>query len=309
MPISHIEDLRDAVLDAGLEAVQMNRGTVTGGLAFSRCREILFSSGRINGSVGLTGPLAENRVTLGIGLRIAPGSWHWQKPVADGSVGVFHGGDTHDSMYRPGSLYATFTLSLDQLEAEAAGHDLVLDKRTLGGTGFRKEKVAAERFTPVRDDFYRVHLNRQTHGDPREALLSLVIEHCARTPRVIAGTRSTRDYARIVSLARDYINANLHDRIRVDDIAEAAMTSHRTLYRAFVDVMGEPPQNYVRRLRLHRIRNDLLSEKIAEQTITRTAHRWGIGEPGRMSTWYRDLFRELPSETVARQRSGDVQVE
>jgi transcriptional regulator GlxA family with amidase domain len=90
----------------------------------------------------------------------------------------------------------------------------------------------------------------------------------------------------------------------VEDIAQAAITSQRTLYRAFVDLMGEPPQNYIRRLRLHRIRHDLVSDAEAACTIAMVAHQWGIGEPGRLSGWYRDLFGELLSQTLARQKTG-----
>ena len=305
VPIGRIEDLRDAVLGAGLEAVQMNRGTVTGGLAFAERRGIVFTSGRIEGDVNLVGPLSEDHVTLGLGLRIPPGSWHWYEPVATGSVGVFRAGDTHDSRYRPGSLYAAATLSLEQLEAEAAEHDLVLDAATLGRSGFRRERLAEPRLASVRNDLDRIHLGRAASGDPCEALLHLLIEQCARTPRTLAGARATPNYARIVARARDYIAANLQEPIRVEDIAKAAMTSQRTLYRAFLELIGDPPQNYVRRLRLHRIRRDLVSDAEAACTITMTAHQWGIAEPGRLSGWYRDLFGELPSETVTLQRSGN----
>ncbi len=304
VPIGRIEDLRDAVLGAGLEAVQMNRGAVTGGLAFAERRGIVFTSGRINGDVNLVGPLSENHVTLGLGLRIPPGSWHWYEPVATGSVGVFRAGDTHDSRYRPGSLYAAATLSLEQLEAEAAEHDLVLDDATLGRSGFRRERLAERHLASVRNDLDRIHLGREISGDPCEALFRLLIEQCARTPRTFAGAKATPSYAQIVARARDYIDANLQEPIRVEDIAKAAMTSQRTLYRAFLELIGDPPQSYVRRLRLHRIRRDLVSDAEAACTITMIAHQWGIGQPGRLSGWYHDLFGELPSETVTRQRSG-----
>jgi hypothetical protein len=32
------------------------------------------------------------------------------------------------------------------------------------------------------------------------------------------------------------------------------------------------------------------------------AHRWGMGELGRVAGQYRELFGELPSETLDRQR-------
>ncbi|MAC77014.1 MAG: ethanolamine operon regulator [Rhodobacteraceae bacterium] len=305
--LNRIEDLRDAVFGAGLEAVQMTQEPVTGGLAFARQDDIVFTCGRLDGTVSLSGPLSEDCITLGLGLRIAPGSWHWLEPVADGSVGVFRPADEHDSLYRAGSLYAAVTLRQERLEQEAAGLDLVLDDRTLGATRFRAEKVGPRRLTELRDRFDRIH-----RGDPGDNgqcadLLRLLISQCARRPRVPAGQKPTKSHRRIVSLARAYIDANLHEPIRIEDIVAAANTSKRTLYRAFMEFMGEPPQVYVRRLRLHRIREDLASEAEAGCTIALIANQWGIAEPGRLSGWYRELFGELPSETVARrQRSADT---
>ena len=87
----------------------------------------------------------------------------------------------------------------------------------------------------------------------------------------------------------------------IDKIVSAAATSHRTLHRAFQMVLDETPYSYVQKLRLHRIRHELVSEAEAASTITSAAHRWNIPELGRFAAWYRDLFGELPSETLARQ--------
>lgn len=143
--LSRIEDLRDAVFGAGLDAVQMTSEPVTGGLAFAERQGIVYTSGLLDGTVSLSGPLSEDCVTLGLGLRIAPGSWHWHEPVGDGSVGVFRPGDEHDSLYRSGSLYAAVTLSQERLETEAAALDPVLDDNALGGTRFARKRSMQRR--------------------------------------------------------------------------------------------------------------------------------------------------------------------
>jgi AraC-like DNA-binding protein len=56
------------------------------------------------------------------------------------------------------------------------------------------------------------------------------------------------------------------------------------------------------RLRLHRIRHDLASDEERACTVALIANQWGISELGRMARRYRDLFGELPSETLAKQR-------
>jgi AraC-like DNA-binding protein len=106
-------------------------------------------------------------------------------------------------------------------------------------------------------------------------------------------------YARIVSRARAYIHAHLTDPISLDAIALAAHTSRRTLYRAFAEILNDTPQTYVRRLRLHRIRADLAGDAERACTVTIIANQWGISELGRLAGWYRELFGERPSETLA----------
>jgi AraC-like DNA-binding protein len=135
-------------------------------------------------------------------------------------------------------------------------------------------------------------------------LLDAMIVHFARLPRSQVGGVDPRGSARIVARARAFIHANLDRPLSIEMIASAAATSHRTLHRAFQIVLDETPYSYVQKLRLHRIRHELISEAEAVCTITSAAHRWNIPELGRFAGWYRDLFGELPSQTLARHHHG-----
>lgn len=135
----------------------MAKGDVTGGLAFAEENGVIISSGLIGGHVALKGPLSMDMITFGIGLRVTSGTWHWLNEVHTGNIGVFHPGDEHDSLYRPGSLYATVTLSAERLEEEAAKDDLVLDAKMLGGTGFHPHDVPAGVIRQLRTQFERIH--------------------------------------------------------------------------------------------------------------------------------------------------------
>lgn len=300
--ISRIEELGDAVLGAGLEAMQMSRTPVTGSLAFAERDGLVFSSGNLAGRVALLGPLSERRITLGVGLNLPPGSRHWLGEVESGNVGVFLPGDVHDALYVAGALYATVTLSAERLEEMAARTGLVLDARTLGGTGIHPRLVAGVRLRSLRTGFAQVHAGRCGHHRLAGELLDLLVSHCGRPPRPVMGGMDPRGYARIVARARAYVLENLEYPIAVDAMAAAACTSHRTLHRAFNVVLDETPQSFVRKLRLHRIRRDLASKAEAACTVALVANRWGIGELGRLAGWYRELFGERPSETLASHR-------
>ncbi len=305
IPIARIEDLRDAVYGAGLEATQMSTGGLSGSLTFAQRDDVLYSSGLIDGRVALRGPLSSDQITVGVGLRMGSGTRHWLEETASGAVGVFHAGDEHDAFYTPGSLYATATLSLDRLEQLAAGDELVLDRPVLGGTGLHARPLANAALRRIRQAFELLHAGS---GDAMreigigQELLRALIAHLGRAPRVRNRAGRTDAHAVIVRRARAYIAEHLAEPIGPDTLAQAALTSRRTLFRAFAEVLGDTPQIYVMRLRLHRIRHDLASDEERACTVALIANQWGISELGRMARRYRDLFGELPSETLAKQR-------
>jgi len=300
--IARIEDLSDAVLGAGLTAMQMSRGRVTGSLAFAEYNGVVYSSGNIEGRVALTGPLSASMITLGLGLHLAPGTRHWLNEVTSGDFGIFLPGDDHDALYTSGSLYATLSLSAERLEAAAEDRGLVVDLRSLGGTGVHPSRFRENLVARFRTQFGLVHAGQRSRGADiailGERLLDAVICHVGRQPRAPAGRTNPQGHARIVARARDYIQKNLERPLTIDEIAKAAYSSRRTVYRAFSEVLNETPQSYVRKLRLHRIRHDLASDAERVCTIALVSNRWGISELGRLSGWYRELFGERPSETL-----------
>ena len=305
VPIARIEDLRDAVYGAGLKATQMSTGCLSGSLIFARCNDVLYSSGLITGQVALRGPLSSDRITVGVGLRMGSGTRHWLEETVSGAVGVFYAGDEHDALYTSGSLYATATLSLDRLEQLAAADELVLDRPVLGGTGLSARPLAKAALMRIRHTFELIHAGG---GDATcetrigQELLCALIAHLGRAPNVRNRAGRTDAHAMIGRRARAYIEEHLSDPICPDILAQAVLTSRRTLFRAFAEILNDTPHIYVMRLRLHRIRHDLASDEERACTIALIANRWGFSELGRMARRYRTLFGELPSETLAKQR-------
>jgi AraC-like DNA-binding protein len=297
--IARIEDLSDAVRDANLQATQLSAAPLFGSLAFTEHKGIVCSSGYLQGRVNLQGPLSCDKVSLGVGLRLLPGCWQWTTEAETGGVGVFNSTDEHDALYAPDALYAVLTLTEEQLEEEAAKQDLVLDRKVLGGTGIHARRVPLHVIDPFTKGFERIHAGGLVGGEVVTDLLAVLIDHLGRPPIDHTRRLSRNQHARIVHRARHYIHDHLTEPISLDAIVAAAYTSRRTLYRAFADILDDTPQTYVRRLRLHRIRQDLASNAEKACTITIIANQWGISELGRLAGWYRELFGERPSETLA----------
>ncbi|WP_323012719.1 helix-turn-helix domain-containing protein [Castellaniella sp.] len=307
--LSNLESLSDAVYGAGLDIVQMSRAPISGSLGFMAHDDVRCSTGLIGAKVALSGPLSEDQITLGVGITMPSGTRHWLHEAASGDIGVFMPNDEHDSLYMPNSLYAVITLSEDRLEEIAAEHDIVLTARSLGGTGFFGRQLPEKKLLKLRRLFQDVHTSAdsdiQKRIDPIKYLTTTLVTHLGRPPRTIAGIRNPQGHTRVFQKARAFIHENLDSALTVEMIAHAAATSTRTLHRAFILLLGETPYAYVQKLRLHRIRHELISNAELTSTLASITNRWGLSELGRSSGWYRDLFGELPSETRKKLRSID----
>jgi AraC-like DNA-binding protein len=248
-------------------------------------------------------------VTIGVGFVLPPGARYWLNEAASGAIGVFLPGDEHDAFYPPGSMYAGVTLAAERLEEVAARRGLVLDAKTLGGTRvdtFRR--LQDPDLSTLRTWFEQIHAGQLADaGNARRVgmqFLDSMTEHFARSPRFAVGGHDPHGLARIVARARAFIHEHLDQPLSIETIANAAATSHRTLHRAFHIVLDETPYSYVLKLRLHRIRHELVTDAEAACTITMVAHRWNIANVGRFAAWYRDLFGELPSQTLTRHQQS-----
>ena len=89
------------------------------------------------------------------------------------------------------------------------------------------------------------------------------------------------------------------DMLDLRSMSKATGLSPRTLQRTFQAEYGLCPQEWLRVERLNRVRRDLLNAS-AHTSVTQTATRWGFFHFGRFSQYYRELFGERPSETLAR---------
>ena len=203
LSLSSIEQLSEAVQGAGLSATQMSSTPVSGSLAFAESRGVSFTTGLIDSKVSLTGPLSEDKITLGLGIDLPPGTRHWLNEVGSGDIGVFMPGDEHDSLYVPGSLYAVFTLSAETLEQLAAQRELVLSSAMLGGSGVYGRRLPPAQLAHIKRLFARLHgggIDGAAGGlDAGTCLVDTLVGHLALRPRASIGVRDPRGHARIVS--------------------------------------------------------------------------------------------------------------
>ena len=104
---------------------------------------------------------------------------------------------------------------------------------------------------------------------------------------------------RDVKRAVEYIEANLDAEIGLPEIVAAGGVPGRTLIKHFRDFKDTSPMRYLRSARYERVR-EALERAEPEESVTRTALRWGFTHMGRFAVEYRRRFGESPSETLGR---------
>ncbi|WP_217156028.1 helix-turn-helix transcriptional regulator [[Mycobacterium] fortunisiensis] len=300
--ITRLEDLSDAVNDAGLSAFQMSREPPSGSLVHAAHDGVALSSGRFDSRVQIRGPLSDDALSIAVGLRIPPRNRLLLREIDSGVVTIFRPGDEQEAFHDVNSLYAVLTLSPEILEREAQRYGFILSPKAFRRTGIHPRPLGPTHLATI--STFLAHLHRNHHqmrlGSATLAdIASAFVGHFAQDPAPLP-ILTLRRRQRVVESARAHIHQHLDQHLDIEAVARHTNVSRRTLARAFEETLGESPQCYITRMRLHHIRSDLLTPTRSPATIAEVSNRWGVGELGRMAARYRALFGELPSQTRAR---------
>ncbi|MFF1553012.1 AraC family transcriptional regulator [Rhodococcus erythropolis] len=94
----------------------------------------------------------------------------------------------------------------------------------------------------------------------------------------------------------DFVDAHPDGAVTTADLAMRAGVTARALQLGFQHAVGMSPSDYVRTVRLDRVRRDLIAGR--SPSVGDAAMRWGFYHLGRFAQQYRERFSELPSDTL-----------
>jgi len=98
----------------------------------------------------------------------------------------------------------------------------------------------------------------------------------------------------------EFIERNLKQDIGLEQLAELAHMSQRSLYLLFERKVGTTPKSYIRQRKLEQIHGRLSDPSAKVRNITEIAMDYGFMHLGRFSESYKSTFGELPSDTLRR---------
>jgi AraC family ethanolamine operon transcriptional activator len=141
--------------------------------------------------------------------------------------------------------------------------------------------------------------------DPEKAssLLAEAIHMVAEATNIQSSEKLTDSVVSRVALrAQTFIEDNLDDIIRTEELCTHAGASLRTLQRCFSAHFQVSPTHYIKARRLNAVRRILAESLRQEQTVTNIAMASGFYHLGRFSADYLDFFGEHPSDTLKRSK-------
>ena len=122
----------------------------------------------------------------------------------------------------------------------------------------------------------------------------------SRTPRVASPRRCWRRATRRSAQAVEYVHSRAHEPITPSGVAKHAGLTPRGLQQAFSRHLDTTPSEYLRAVRLDRVREELVEGSADTVTVAEVAQRWAFAHLGRFSASYVQRFGEYPRETLQR---------
>jgi AraC family transcriptional regulator, ethanolamine operon transcriptional activator len=134
----------------------------------------------------------------------------------------------------------------------------------------------------------------------RSALMGHICDAIQSASDMPAPPPSYQARKAVVERARHFVLANRHNTVTIAELCKALNTSRRTMQYCFQEVLNASPVQYLRAIRLNRVRRELRSGNPAVTQVQDVAARWGFWHLSHFACDYRAMFGELPSDTLRR---------
>ncbi|WP_241303623.1 helix-turn-helix domain-containing protein [Burkholderia stabilis] len=287
---------------------QLSRGAFDGAVTAIDLGGVRVYVERMNRTVFQRG-FVPDRIALGIPLQLA-GQARMCGHVSDlDGLHVFSGRDAFELLspdcyldcnveFDPAAL--ADPLASERLRLAAGAHlparpgILTVDRALLDG--LRARLVALTRLASAAPEALAAPAVQTHHARAITFDVAALLDDELCGPRPVR-RRAARDWA-LVTAARELIETADACPASVSELAARLEVPSHALYRAFIDVTGARPVDYLRAIRLNRVRQSLYDAP----SVTHAALRWGFVHFGRFAQDYRAMFGEPPSRTLQRVR-------
>jgi AraC family ethanolamine operon transcriptional activator len=145
-------------------------------------------------------------------------------------------------------------------------------------------------------------LARPGEPSPLPEMARSAVERVARALVDSRPSRQTKPGLRrqrtLLRKAEEYCEHHANQPLRIGGLCRELGANERTLRHTFHELTGISPLNYLKTQRLNRVRQALHDGDPANTQVKQVALENGFFHLGHFSRGYKDLFGELPSETI-----------
>jgi AraC-like DNA-binding protein len=139
---------------------------------------------------------------------------------------------------------------------------------------------------------------RQVAHQAEQLLLSMLLTHMPHNYSEIYERASACPAPYYIRRVEEYIHAHVREDITLQDMANVADTSIRSLQNGFRKYRDASPLEYLRNYRLDLARKDLSDCWSTGRTVTDVAIDLGFTHLSKFSKFYRERFGDMPSQTL-----------
>jgi len=109
---------------------------------------------------------------------------------------------------------------------------------------------------------------------------------------------------RVVDRVLEYVNTDLSESKSISELCKIAEVDERTLRNIFYEQFSLSPNKFMKCYRLNAVRSALKGLDSTQVLITDIANEKGFWHMGQFAKDYRQMFGELPSETLGTRSAG-----
>jgi len=298
--VDGFEQLRAATPTTRAEIIQVEAGRMQGRLKHANVSGLSVGLGSFSRGLISRGVYSDERVT--IGFLFDSGGSESRKPVG---IRIWSPGAEHERRHYAGASFGAVALPVDDLvqffgpRSRFGDPAVWLTKKSFqSAVGGGNTSAFALRSIMAGFDRHAGKLKSAEVEYWKKAIVESVcyaVSNSERTDLFISSPR------RLVRRAEEYIDSLGPAPVHISALTTALGVSHRSLYRAFDEVLGIAPIMYLRHRRLCEARI-FLQQSAGQETVADVAFRQGFSDFGRFAGYYRKLFGEDPSATLKSSR-------
>ena len=301
-----VDEFSQIIQGWDLDFLQLDKGEFKADLLQVTTANSLLSHSRFNRSFDQRGSAPPGMWTFALfSERSTPIIWHGRE-ITNSTMVIYRPGSEIECVSRPGFEVYTLSYTEDHLDRICAKLRLPEVNKLADSCDyfdFDGEHLAVERIllrnviyglktnsAYLKDGQFKPYLEREL---PETILLNMSAP--GKSARIQNGKRQNA-----IKKIKDYLAEHPHEPVSISTLCSISQVSERTLQYAFKEHFGLSPKSYLKRFRLYGVRKELLQSNPGKTTVIDIASVWGFWHMGQFAADYRNLFGELPSDTLQR---------